>query len=525
MKANILLKKIRKSTYYCSIAILITTCNTVAFANHANKTNKKIVVKKHAVHNIKKPSSQPLPVFINNPNQNSSNIANTVENIINNYGNSAHIGIVITDLNNNQIVYQRQATQLFNPASSLKVFTAITALNNFDATYTFSTKLFANSQQIDAQGTLHSNVYIKFSGDPTLTLHDLNYLIKQLKDHNVNSIAGNIYLDDTVFDRNEFGHGWMWDEKSFCYASPLGGINIDHNCIPVTVTPAQTTGEPIKITQYNGYAYLPLINQTQTRNVSNNSCPLVIQSDNFNNIVFSGCMQPNTTPWTFNIAIGNTRQYASLAIQKLLQQNNITQHGEIIFGSSSVIQQNLSLIAEHNSNTLKNIIVTMLKKSDNLYADAIYKLLGYQYSNYTNGSWINASKALAQTLGSKAGIDFNKIKIVDGCGLSRHNLVSPLSLVQALIFAYAEPKIRDNLINGLPLSGVDGHLENRLHELKTKIQAKTGTMKGITSLAGYIQTKSGKTFAFAIIVNDFVENVHKYQKLEDDICTVFYNIL
>lgn len=447
----------------------------------------------------------------------SAAITQGIDRIINKYGSGINVGVFVQSLNSGKVIYQRNATQLFSPASSLKVFTAAAALAHLGADYTFKTRILAAPKSINAQGELNSDVYFYFDGDPTLTRGNLNALVAALRQLGVRAINGNIYLDDTVFDRVEFGPGWMWDERNFCYAAPVSGINIDHNCFPFGVTAASTAGQPLSIARYKGYGFLDFVNNGVTTSAAYEDCPLTISGNEENTYTVNGCMKAGAGTWSFPMAVWSMRPYAVGVFTELLRQNNISFNGSIKFGAVPADKSLIAMIG-HDSVPLSAIIRVMLKKSDNLFADAVFKKLGASYFGKT-GTWSNSSRALMNIL-SGAHIDFAKLKIVDGCGLSRHNLVSPQALVALLNYAYRNASIRDTFIAALPEAGVDGHLQGRMVSIKNRVHAKTGNMKSITTLAGYVYTNNNQVLSFAIMVNDFVEHVNKYHGLEDEICTL-----
>lgn len=438
-----------------------------------------------------------------------------IDRIIAKYGPGVNVGVLVQSINSDKIIYQRNSTQLFSPASTLKVFTASAALTALGSNYTFKTRLFATPKSINTQGELNSNLYFYFDGDPTLTRGNLNGMVGVLAQLGVHTINGDIYLDDTVFDHAEFGPGWMWDERNFCYAAPVSALNIDHNCFPLAISATQV-GQPLNITRYKGYGFLELANNTLTVSAANSPYqPLTIVGNADNSYTINGTLRAGTKALSFPLAVSSMRPYAQGVLTELLQQNHIHLSGTIKFGKIPTNVQ-LEALAGHDSAPLSSIVKFMLKKSDNLFADAIYKKLGAFYFD-TAGNWANSAKAMAAIL-HYANIDFTKLKIVDGCGLSRHNLVSPQALVSLLNHTYRNNAIRDTFVLALPAAGIDGHLQGRMIAAKNRVHAKTGNMKSITALAGYIYTNNNQVLSFAIIVNDFVEHVSKYHKLEDEIC-------
>jgi serine-type D-Ala-D-Ala carboxypeptidase/endopeptidase (penicillin-binding protein 4) len=433
-----------------------------------------------------------------------------IDRIINKYGSSFNIGVFVQSLSSGKIVYQRNAEQLMMPASSLKIFTAAAALSYLGENYKFETKLLANNTQV-VQGILKSDVYLYFSGDPTLTKENLNELLLVLKKAGINKIEGNFYLDNSAFDDVPYGPGWMWDERNFSYAAPLSAIIIDKNVFPITIRPARNINQPANIECDPDYNFLPIINNILTER---KSLPLTLNQVDQKAFVFSGCLPIRSEPISLAVSLRDINDFAKKTILVLLQKNNISLAGEIKIKPLSSTQT--TLLVTHQSEPLAAIVKTMMKKSDNMIADALYKKLPSVLFQKP-GAWEDGVKAIALIL-KNSGVNFHKVKMVDGAGLSRENLVTPYQLTLLLKHVLHNETIKNPFFAALPISGVDDHLQYRMTKIKGAVHAKTGTMKNISSLAGYIANHRGENYVFAIIINNFLEHPAKYQKLEDEIC-------
>ena len=123
----------------------------------------------------------------------------------------------------------------------------------------------------------------------------------------------------------------------------------------------------------------------------------------------------------------------------------------------------------------------------------------------------------------EAGIDSEKIKLNDGCGLSRENLITPRFQTSLLQFLSTRPYF-NLFLNTLAVSGTDGTLKNRLSAMQVRgsIHAKTGTLNGVTTLSGYITTKSGRNLVFSIFANH-VYAMARAKRTIDEICSLFVN--
>lgn len=133
-----------------------------------------------------------------------------------------------------------------------------------------------------------------------------------------------------------------------------------------------------------------------------------------------------------------------------------------------------------------------------MIADTIFRTIGHSYFNVP-GTWRAGSDAVRQILRKKAGVNLGNSVVVDGSGLSRHNLISPATMMEVLLYI-AQNDSQLNFISMLPLAGNDGTLQYRggLHEagVDGKVSAKTGSLQGVYNLAGFITTASGQRMAF-----------------------------
>jgi D-alanyl-D-alanine carboxypeptidase/D-alanyl-D-alanine-endopeptidase (penicillin-binding protein 4) len=167
---------------------------------------------------------------------------------------------------------------------------------------------------------------------------------------------------------------------------------------------------------------------------------------------------------------------------------------------------------------MDQILTRMLKESDNLYAESMF------YQVAASGGIKHASAANARThikkLISKIGLNPDNYKIADGSGLSLYNYVSPELLVRLLRYAYRNSEIYSSLYPALPIAGEDGTLSKRMKGKYTagNVRAKTGTLTGVSSLAGYCRTANNHLLAFCIINQGVMKNADG-KAFQDKICT------
>lgn len=167
--------------------------------------------------------------------------------------------------------------------------------------------------------------------------------------------------------------------------------------------------------------------------------------------------------------------------------------------------------------SIDNLLIPMMKESDNIYAECLF----YQTAASTGKKWAGHKEAGQRTadLLQSINLDATQYKIADGSGLSLYNYASAEMLVALLAYAWRTPYIKEHLLFSLPVAGVDGTLKKRMTgtEAQGNVCAKTGTVTGISSLAGYLTASNGHKLAFAII-NQGVPSSSIGRAFQDEVC-------
>lgn len=376
------------------------------------------------------------------------NLTTAINHLLAEQSRNEKIGIYIQNLENKSVLYAHNSNVLFTPASTTKVFTAAAAYLSLGPDYRYETILSTNAP---VGQVLKGNVYLRFSGDPTLTSQDIFALINEMRYKGVREVTGNIILDQSVFSGPYYGAGWDTSDYAVCYGAPASGAIINSNC-----------GNWGVVREPDLYAreivHLALVNA---------------------GIYVKGKIEEGKTP-------AGTRT-----------------------------------VAVHYSDSLQSILGYMLKYSDDVYANAIFKTIGKNY--YNVGSYYDGSRATSAILVSHFGKGFQPPRLKDGSGLSTMNLISPKQLVTLYNYMYHEPGLTDLFMESLAISGQGGTLVHRLTDplLAGKVYAKTGTLYhdrgGVSALAGYLILPDRPVIGFAIMVNNTDGNNSRAEALQDRI--------
>lgn len=442
-------------------------------------------------------------------------ITETINKIITTFDANLNIGIIVQDAMTGNVLYEKNAHRYFMPASNQKLFTALAALHYLNPQFTYQTRLYADDSRIQ-NGTLNGDVYLQFTGDPTFTLTQLDHLINGLSQIGIKKINGNIIVDDTLLDDMELSPGSTWDDKAFCFGAPVSAVIINHNCITATLTPSNTADQPAKLVSPTEPQFIRLINNVMTRAPAlADDCHLALDTSDDKTYTISGCMKTSDTTKQLMMAVKNPHSYIQSAIQFTLLKNQISGMPKILFEK---ITNPPKLIATAASPPLKVLITTMLKDSDNLIANTLFKTLG-ALSAHNQGTWQNGSTAVHNILSQSLQLSLPNNVLIDGAGGSRYNFVTPDHVITLLQHAYKSP-YASVFISALPVSGVDGTLKERMKNPITlnRIRAKTGSETAAVSLSGYMITNQKHLLIFTILINGFIESPAKYRVLEDQIC-------
>ena len=306
---------------------------------------------------------------------------------------TSQVAIMVWDLQADSCIYRHRERQLMRPASTMKLLTAITALDRLGGSYQFKTQL-KYTGKIE-EGVLQGDVYCVGGMDPRFNNDDMRAFVSSLQDMGVDTIRGSIYADRSMKDADLLGEGWCWDDDN-----------------PVL--------SPLVCTRFH---------------------------------------------------------------------------------------------------TMDQIMHKMMKESDNLYAESMY----YQIAASTGNRPASAKSArsVERQLLRKLGLDASRCRLTDGSGLSLYNYLSAELECQLLRYAYRNENIYPHLRPSLPIAGIDGTLRKRMRGTSASgnVRAKTGTLTGIITLAGYCTAANGHDLCFVILNNGIMHAVNA-RRFQDRVCAL-----
>lgn len=404
--------------------------------------------------------------------------------------NDSAISISVKDLETGKTVYSLNSKKPMNPASTLKVVTLASSLNQLGEDYEFTTALYKNTD---------NELVLKLGADPFLTSNDLKILFKTAQEKNILQPKV-IKIDDTILDKTEWGEGWQWDDDLNPLMPKFSAYNIDGNLLTVAVAPTQQ-GAPaeIKLPKFYPATFMNLVttgNDSKLKLSRNNSIAPDV-------LTLEGSISRQTE---ISFPVNYPKRYFMLRTEDAIRYAKIDYYGDL---PTTVMQTENIYLVEKILTPVSSAIKAILHDSNNLVAETVFKLAGQKYSNKP-GSAEDGAQVL-QNYCKKLNVKTDDIRVVDGSGVSKNNLVTSDFMTSFLVAQHKNsPQYKDYFA-----SAGEGTLKNRMLYLGDKLKAKTGTLSDISAITGYITTRSNKTYAFNIMINDAKSKSSDKKMLEE----------
>lgn len=419
-------------------------------------------------------------------------LKNDFSNVIQEFGADIEsIAVSIKNADNGKEIYSLNDKMLMNPASVQKILTTPVAYEILGKEYNFKTTLYSRGE----------NCYLlKLGADPYLSANDLKTLVKK-----INPQIQQLFIDDTILDNKVWGEGWQWDDDLNTLMPKFGAYNLDKNLIKLTIMPGEN-GQFATIINPSKYP-LVFFNHITT----DKRTQIKINRDNnisTNTLILTGTI---ARPTTIYIPVNNLQRYFYVQLSKLLEDRNI--YLKQNFAPNKMLESDL--LCDEISHSIENAIIDVLKNSNNMISETMFKLAGAKYLNIETGTDLAGIKMFNDYCKNN-NIDNTRIKIADASGVSKNNLVSA-DFITEFLYKNKNNKAYENL----PKPG-EGTLTHRMLPIKNNLKAKTGTLSDLSAIAGFLTTKKGKNYVFSIMINDTKLSASDKKMLEDFIIREAY---
>ncbi|MEP6487455.1 D-alanyl-D-alanine carboxypeptidase/D-alanyl-D-alanine-endopeptidase [Microcoleus vaginatus GB2-A3] len=417
-------------------------------------------------------------------------------------------GILIQPLSSTTTLYSRDATKYFIPASNAKLLTTAAALQKLGADFRIKTSVYSGE---------NGSLYVAGRGDPSIAEPQLKSLAQQLKQRGISQV-NELIGDDSYFQGSAVNPNWEWEDAQAGYGAPINSLIFNQNAIDLLLSP-QALGQPLKVT----FAEPKQANQWQLQNnsvtVAQNEPEFIEVGREFDRPIIrvGGQLKVGGEPESAYVAVVNPANNFLQYFQQALAAEGIPVKQALVASASRNLNQELATV---ESPPLAELVRETNRESNNLYAEVLLRLLGKVTDKMPVPQENTGESGLKElkTALTQLGVNPNSYILADGSGLSRHNLISPEALVQTLRVMANSPAA-SIYRQSLPIAGESGTLKNRFNITPNRVnlQAKTGTMSGVSALSGYIEVPNYEPLVFSIIVNQSDLSTAKMRSATDEI--------
>lgn len=395
-------------------------------------------------------------------------------------------GVAVYDLSTETLLYSRNESVPFLPASNTKLFTTAMALTRLGPGYHFETRVFydPNSRTLTLSG----------GGDPTLNVDEgIADLADQVRETGV-AVVEDIIGDESLYPGSPYPDGWSVDDTVWDYGAPASALTIDENTLNLTISP----GDPFLFSWRPAQEFYSLVHSLEPKDGKPELA--VLRAGDSHTISVTGTVPSRAVKLA--LAIHDPAEFAAQALAAALRAQGIEVRGRILVrrrldARRGIVAPQGQIVAWRMSPQLIDIVAACNKRSQNLFAELLLKETG----RVVNGeSGLRELKAFA----AETGIAAEDVAFQDGSGLDRRNLVTPRALI-ALLRRMHGSLFADDWWISLPAPGEEGTLQNRFRGIRDSfaIRAKTGTITHVSCLSGYAGLDSDNRIAFSIMANNY----------------------
>ncbi|QOJ15095.1 MAG: D-alanyl-D-alanine carboxypeptidase/D-alanyl-D-alanine-endopeptidase [Planctomycetia bacterium] len=422
---------------------------------------------------------------------------------------NAGVSILVTSVDDGHVWFAHNADAPLKPASVMKLFTSAAALLRFGPDFEYETRIYVRPRLHGQRG--RSDVWVVGSGDPAIgdprfaerAGQQGSDLLRAWADTLVRrgiAEVETLYLDDSVFDRQWRNRDWPSDQALRWYQAPVGALCVNDNCIDASVllegrVPTLRVEPPLPADW--------IVNDLQR---ARQHAPRILHSEGGGGFVFRGGV---ARAHRFeSTACADPTLFFGAALREALEGRGISV-GRVARGEYVESGQERSRMVLRHRTRLADVVWRCNTFSQNLFAECLSKTLSaYRPDGRRStaaGSWEEGLRIARHTL-EDAGVSLRGAEFRDGCGLSHGNRVTARQTVDLLrVMLRQDRRVADSFVASLAVCGAEeGSMRTRFADelLHGRVVGKTGSISGVSTLAGYLTRDDGEQLAFAILMND-----------------------
>jgi D-alanyl-D-alanine carboxypeptidase/D-alanyl-D-alanine-endopeptidase (penicillin-binding protein 4) len=408
-----------------------------------------------------------------------------------------HVGILVQETGQRQPVIAWQADRPMNPASTMKLVTTFAGLDALGPTYTWKTEVYRTGAQ--RGDVLEGDLIIKGYGDPRLSLERFWLLLRGLRQRGIREIQGDLVLDRSYFAVDD-RFPVSFDGAPFrLYNTVPAALMLNFKAIQVRLMPK---GEAVQVVADPRPPQIEVLNQlTPTRGpcrMRNSKFGVRFHSEAASaRITASGAYPLTCGDAAYEASLLNHAHYVYGVFRQLWGELGGQLQGGL---REAPVPPGAKRLGLTESPTVVEIVRDINKYSNNVMARQLFLTLGAELKGPPSSP--TKSYDGIQAWFYKRGVDTEGLVMENGSGLSRSEQIATSALARMLLYAYASP-VMPEFIASLPLVGVDGTMRKRLRRtpLQGRAHIKTGSLRGVKAIAGYVLNRYGRMTVVVCIIN------------------------
>ena len=411
------------------------------------------------------------------------------------------VAIVVQPVDGGAPIISHNGAKAMNPASVMKLVTTYAALEALTPAYRWKTEVYRNGPL--NQGVLDGDLILKGYGDPALNVTEFWRLLQQVQQQGIRQIKGNLILDLSVYAPEVSQRPVLDDEPWRAYNANPSALLLNGRNTSFRFAVANVGNKPT--VQISQEFELPQIRVINTMQIRKGACSdwrgdlrysITPQADGVT-VAFSGTLPEQCDERYLELSVLSDTQYVFFSFKKLWAQLGGQFNGQLVL--APVTDAN-TLVTTWLSPPLDSVVRDINKWSNNVMARQLLLTIALE-AGFTPADEAGAVLALKQVLRQR-GLQFPELVLENGSGLSRIERVSAEHLAQLLVTAWQRP-VMPVLMASMPILGLDGTTKKRLADGASKGMAylKTGSLEGVSSIAGYLQDQAGKRYVLVVLAN------------------------
>jgi D-alanyl-D-alanine carboxypeptidase/D-alanyl-D-alanine-endopeptidase (penicillin-binding protein 4) len=409
------------------------------------------------------------------------------------------LSVYVREIGRDEPLVSYNATVPRNPASTMKLVTTYAALEMLGPAYTWRTRAYASGPVRDQ--VLEGNLVIEGGGDPFMTADRWWGFVAGLRQEGIARVTGDVVIDNSYFAPQGDDRGAFDNQPHRSYNVAPDALLVNFQTATFSLVPdlaadvarVNVNPAPANLIVENSVRLL----ESGCRRGAGGVSIAMPDGPSGNRIAISGDYASGCGTLSFTRAIMRAPDFAYGTFRTLWQQSG----GQIDGGwRVGVVPPGAELVYSHDSLSLAEVIRLVNKYSSNSMARALMLTLGAEKAGRP-GTTAGGRQAIVEFLASR-GIEVPELVLENGSGLSRQERISAEGLVEVLTAAWRSQYMPE-FAASLPLSATDGTLRKRFRspEMQGRLRMKTGTLEGVSALAGYVNAASGRTYVTAIVLN------------------------